>query len=157
MSSSDDRDVDLVGNNARDADAGLFRPIEAGSFIDSLSGFWGGLLLGVAGAGLVPLSAWLGGGLVFGGYALTALTFHGLAKSRWKRALRTGFLAVSAVGLALLVGDMFAPRTTWAIIDFGVIHRLVFLGLVVGPWTIAVVKFIVSAIKSLRGSHLARA
>jgi hypothetical protein len=154
MSSSQDREGGIFDDDFPGAEGDALPPAEAETFFDSYSGFWGGILLGALGAALVPVSAWLGGAFVFGGYAMTALVLHGAR--HWKRALRAGFLTFSAVGALLFLGDTFAPQTTWAVIDFGTAHRAVFLGLVFGPWVVAVAKLVLVGVKSLCGVHFGK-
>jgi hypothetical protein len=156
MSSAQDRNS-LVGDDNQTEDDGLFTPVEPESFPDSLSGFWGGILLGFCGAALVPVSAWLGGTFILCGYALSGSTLSSTLRSRWGRALRTGFFAAAAIGAALLLGDVFATGTTWALIGMAMAHRIVFAGLVAAPWLIAVGTIIVSTIRSFRSARPAQA
>jgi hypothetical protein len=138
MSSRSANDLDLINDLTGPGQDDLSdRP---NSYPTAWSGFWGGILIGIAGGALVPLAPWLGGALIFAGYGMTAFA---LAKSpnRFARALRFGFGTSAIVGGATLAGAALFPETTGSLIATLGERHLIFRGVVTMPWALTLIKF----------------
>src|SRR5208337_5652269 len=103
--------IEYIDDETQNEDETPFFPVRPDSGPDGWSGFWGGILIGVAGGALVPLAPWLGGSLIFAGYGMTALSLRG-SKSRFARALSFGFALLAFVGAAMLLGQIVFPNAT---------------------------------------------
>ncbi len=142
MSSSQERDmIDYIDDNSEDENETLFIPVRRDGPPGNWTGFYSGILIGVAGGGLVALAPWLGGALVFAGYAVTALTLKGPG-SRFCRALRTGFWVSALVGASILAGEAFFPRTAWSLIQAASDRHVLFPGIAGMPWSIGLLKYL---------------
>lgn len=124
-----------------DEDATLFFPMPNNGPDDGWSAFWGGILIGLAGAGLVTLLPWLAGTLIFGGYAMTAYSLWG-SRNGFARALGFGYGLLSGVGAAMVLGEIFFPYVTAWLIAAAAERHIVFLSFAVSAWPIALVKYV---------------
>ncbi len=142
MSSRSDREfIDPIGNNLPREDETLFIPVSRDGFPDNLSGFWGGILLGIGGGALIPHAPWLSGLLIAAGYGMTTNALAG-SKNRLSRALRFGFGLSAAAGAALVLGEVLFPRSTMSFIAAAGERHLIFCGAAAMPWMIGLVRFI---------------
>ncbi|MGO9173355.1 MAG: hypothetical protein ACLP7P_15525 [Rhodomicrobium sp.] len=140
MSSGPDRDmIDYVEDTSQREDETLFLPVpEPGP--DRWSAFYIGILVGIAGGGLVPLAPWLAGILVLTGYGLTAFTLRA-STSRFARALFLGFVLSASVGAILIAGEIFVPQTAWNLIAALSERPLIFPGIAAMPWVIGILRY----------------
>jgi hypothetical protein len=142
MSSRSDRDfIDNAGKDLRHEDQTAFTPIGSGRFLDSWSGFWGGILIAIAGGALVPHAPWLSGLMILAGYGATAWALGG-SESRLGRSLRFGFAYSAALGASILAGTILFPQTTWSLIGAAGERHLIFCGLAGLPWALGLAKYI---------------
>ncbi|HZV21022.1 MAG TPA: hypothetical protein VE986_05680 [Hyphomicrobiales bacterium] len=109
-------------------------------YSDTWSGFWGGILLGIAGGALIPLGPWLGGLLMLAGYGMAASTLRS-RRSRFAGALRFGFFISAIIGAALILGHGTAPAATWSIISYIGDRHLIFPGVAAIPWMLAILRY----------------
>ena len=131
---------DFADGRPENADRTFFFPIPSASVSDPWSGFWGGLLLGLAGACLTALSPWLGGTLVLVGYGLTAYALGRPARSAG-RSLKVGFIYAALIGAALIGADAIIPKSLWRFLTLVSNHAGVFVSLSLAPWVIALGNF----------------
>lgn len=142
MSTRSPRDViDYIDDTSYHEDETPFFPVHPDQGPDWLSAFWGGILIGLAGAGLVTLLPWLAGTLIFGGYGLTALSLRG-SRNGFARALGFGYGLMAGVGAAMLFGEIFFPKATAWIIAAAAQHHVILLSLAALAWPIALVKYL---------------
>ncbi len=143
MTAESPRDlIDYVDDNSQHEDETPFIPVRPdGGSPDAWSGFWGGMLIGIAGGALVPLAPWLGGSLVFVGYGVTALTLRG-SRHSFARALGFGFALLSVVGAAMAVGQIFFPYTTASLIEAAAARHIIFISIATLAWPIAILRYL---------------
>src|SRR5208337_4455574 len=139
MSSGPNHDmIDYVEDTSQHEDETLFLPVpERGP--DRWSVFYSGILMGIAGGGLVSLAPWLAGILILIGYGLTAFTLRASA-SRFVRALFLGFVLSASVGALLIAGEIFVPQTAWNLIAALSERHLIFPGVAAMPWVIGILR-----------------
>ncbi|MGA8771411.1 MAG: hypothetical protein WB610_13700, partial [Rhodomicrobium sp.] len=89
--------IEYFDDNSEHEDETAFFPIRPDGPPDSWSFFWGGILIGLAGAGLVTLAHWLAGLLIFAGYGMTAASLRG-SRTRFARPLGFGYALLACVG-----------------------------------------------------------
>jgi hypothetical protein len=134
MSSGSNRNfIDYLDDTSQNEDETIFFPVPPSGYPDNWSVFYLGILTGIAGAALVPLSLWLSGSLIFAGYGMTALTLSGKS-NRFTRSLCFGFGVSSIVGAAVLVGSIVFPKSTWSITMAVGEKNLIFLSVLTMPW-----------------------
>ncbi len=137
--------IDYVYEDSENEDGSLFLPVPSDSGPDTWSAFWSGLLIGLAGAGLVTLAPWLGGLLVFVGYGMTALSLRG-SRNGFGRALRFGYGLLALVGAAMLLGVIFFPNVTASVIGAAAERHLIFVSLATLAWPIALLRFVLGRV-----------
>lgn len=140
MSSESNGDVvDYVADQSAHEDGTLFLPCpETGP--DRWSMFFIGILSGVAGGGLAPLSAWLAGALIGVGYGLAAFTLRNSC-GRFGRAIRLGFLVPAILGAALLVGGLAAPHATGYAMSLTGHRPILFPSFALMPWILGLLRY----------------
>jgi hypothetical protein len=131
--------IEYVDDNSENEDETAFFPVRPDSLPDAWSYFWGGILIGLAGAGLVTLAPWLGGLLIFAGYGMTALSLRG-SRASFGRALSLGYALLACVGAAMLLGAAFFPGVTASVIAVAAAHHVIFISLATLAWPIALLK-----------------
>jgi hypothetical protein len=142
MAPRSSRDViEYFDDNSEHEDETAFFPVRPDGPPDGWSIFWGGILIGLAGAGLVTLTHWLAGLLIFAGYGMTAASLRG-SRARFGRALGFGYALLACVGAAMLLGAMFSPNVTASVIAAVAAHHVVFLSLATLAWPIALLKYV---------------
>ena len=142
MAARSPRDViDYLDDNSQDEDETPFFPVRPDSSPDWWSGFWGGILIGLAGAALVTLAPWLGGSLIFAGYGMTALSLRG-SRNGFPRALGFGYALLACVGAAMALGQLFFPNSTASVIDAAAAHHVILITLAALAWPIALLKYL---------------
>ncbi len=138
---SPDDFIEYLDDNAENEDETAFFPVRPDSLPDAWSYFWGGILIGLAGAGLVTLAPWLGGVLIFAGYGMTALSLLG-NRASFARALGFGYALLALVGGAMLLGAVFFPNVTASVIAAAAAHHVIFISLATLAWPIALPKYV---------------
>ena len=133
--------IDYVDDETQDEDDTPFFPVRPATLLDTWSGFFGGILIGLAGGALIPLAPWLGGLMVFAGYGMTALTLSG-SRNRFARALSFGFGILALAGGIMLLGTIFFPAFTWSFVAAAAQHHVVFVSVAALAWVIGVAKYI---------------
>ena len=118
-----------------------FLPVRPDSSPDAWSAFWGGILIGLAGAALFTLAPWLGGSLIFAGYGMTALSLRG-SRNGFGRALGFGYGLLAGVGATTVLGVVFFPNITASVIDAAAAHHVIFVSLATLAWPIALLKYL---------------
>jgi hypothetical protein len=142
MAARSPRDViEYFDDNSQSEDETPFLPVRPDGSPDAWSGFWGGILIGLAGAGLVTLAPWLGALLIFAGYGMTALSLRRSSTS-FGRALGFGYAILACVGAAMLLGAVFSPNVTASVIAAVAAHHVIFISLATLAWPIALLKFV---------------
>ena len=142
MSARSPRDViDYIDDDSQNEDETPFCPVRTDSLPDSWSVFWCGILIGLAGAGLVTLAPWLAGSLIFLGYGMTALTLRG-SHNGFARALGFGYGFLAFAGAAMVLGAVFFPKETASLIAAAAAHNNVFMSFATLAWPIALLKFL---------------
>ncbi len=142
MAERSQRDVvDYIDDASQDEDETPFVPVRPDSSLDAWSAFWGGILLGLSGAGLVTLAPWLAGLLIFVGYSMTALSLR-RSSNGFGRALKFGYALVAAVGAVMLFGSATFPNMTASLISAAAAHNIIFVSLATLAWPIALLKYI---------------
>jgi len=142
MSSRQEPDlIDYIDDKSQHEDETAFLPVRPDGYPDSWSVFFLGVLFGIAGGALIPVSLWLGGTLVFGGYGATALTLAGTS-NRVSRALRFGFGAFAALGALLVAGVIAYPGVTRSLVEAAEETHLIFLSIALVPWLLATLRYI---------------
>lgn len=143
MSARSRRDlIDYVDDNTQDEDGTPFIPVRSdGNFVDFWSGFFGGLLIGVAGGGLATVAPWLAGLLVFGGYGMAAITLRRSRNRLW-RSLGFGFGVVALAGGAAVLGLIVFPETTHAIFAAAAARHMIFISVAGLAWAIGLVRYL---------------
>jgi hypothetical protein len=141
MSSDSGRDIgDYITGNSNDEDGSLFIPSPEGH-TDPWALFFSGILIGLAGGGLVTLAPWLAGALIMSGYFLTALSLKG-SSNRLANGLCFGFTISAILGAALIAGEIGAPKTTWRLIVEAGNRHLAFPSVALIPWALGILKFV---------------
>ncbi len=139
MSSDSEGDItDYVTDNSHREEGTLFLPSPDGR-PDRWTFFFSGILLGMFGGAIVPLSLWLAGVLIFIGYGLTAFSLRSAGK--FGRALRFGFLIAAALGAAILLGDAIAPKSAWRVVSAAAERHLIFPSFVLMPWILGILRY----------------
>ncbi len=142
MAARSPRDViEYFDDISQNEDETPFCPVRPDSSPDSWSCFWGGILIGLSGAALVTLAPWLAGSLIFAGYGMTALSLRG-SRFGFLRALGFGYALLAGVGAALVVGQVFFPNSTAAVIGAAAAHRVILISLATSAWPIALLKYL---------------
>ncbi len=133
--------IEYFDDTSEDEDETPFVPVRPDGSPDGWSFFWGGILIGLAGAGLVTLAPWLAGSLIFVGYGMTALSLRG-SRNGFGRALGFGYGLLAAVGAAMVLGVVFFPNVTGAVIGAAAAHHVIFISLATLAWPIALLKYV---------------
>ena len=142
MAARSPRDViEYFDDTSQNEDETLFCPVRPDSSPDAWSAFWGGILIGLAGAALVTLAPWLGGLLTFGGYGMTALSLR-RSRNGFGRALGFGYGLLAGVGAAMFLGVVFFPNITASLIDAAAAHHVILISLATLAWPIALLKYL---------------
>ncbi len=143
MSARPPRDfIDYVDDNTQDEDETLFIPVRPDGYVlDSWSGLFGGLLIGIAGGGLATLAPWLASSLVFAGFGMAAITLR-RARTRLWRSLGFGFGVVALAGGAAFAGLFFFPVTTSAIFAAAAARHVIFISVAGLPWAIGLARYL---------------
>jgi hypothetical protein len=141
MSSAPDRDefIDYLADTSHREDETLFLPAPEGR-PDSWTVFYVGILTGMAGGGIIALSPWLGGFLIFAGYGMSALSF-GRPLTKFAYALRYGFALSALAGALIFAAALTFPETAGRLIDAVSKRHLTFLSLTGLPWAAAVFRY----------------
>jgi hypothetical protein len=152
MSSDSGRDFgDYVTDNSSEEEGTLFVPVPEGHR-DPWMRLCAGILTGLAGAVLVPVSPWVGGALISIGYGLAAFNLKGSPNS-CARALCFGFTVTALLGVALVAGEATAPVTVQHLVLVAGKHHAIFASFALMPWALAVLKFLQSLVaRSKRGT-----
>jgi hypothetical protein len=119
----------------------LFLPVHRHGFLDGMSGFFGGILIAVSGGALAGIAPWLGGSLIFAGYAMAASSLAG-RRNLFARSLRFGFWALALTGAAMALGGVFYPRSTWAAVSAIADRHALFLSVAALAWPIAFARYL---------------
>ena len=139
MSSDSESDItDYVSDNSPNEEGTLFLPSPDGR-LDSWTLFFMGILAGLFGAALVPISLWLAGTLIFAGYGFTAVSLRRAGK--FGRALRFGFAITAILGAAVVLGDALTPKTAWQVIFLAGERHLIFPGFALMPWILGILRY----------------
>ena len=142
MAARSPRDViEYFDDTSQNEDETLFCPVRPDSSPDAWSAFWGGILIGLAGAALVTLAPWLGGLLTFAGYGMTALSLR-RSRNGFGRALGFGYGLLAGVGAAMFLGVVFFPNITASLIDAAAAHHVILISLATLAWPIALLKYL---------------
>ena len=140
MSSETDGDVvDYVTDQSAHEEGTLFLPCPDGK-PDRWSIFFIGILCGIAGGALVPLSAWLSGAIICVGYGLAAFTLRNSC-NRLGRSIRFGLVIAAILGAALFVGESLAPETVRRTMALAGNRPLIFPGFALMPWVLGIVRY----------------
>src|SRR5262245_35844252 len=140
MSSRQDRDeIDYFEDTAQHEDETIFFPVPE-SRPDNWTGFYSGILIGIAGGALAPLAPWLSGLLISAGYGLTALTLKRTG-NRFIRALRFGFALAALAGAVILAGEILFPKAAWRFIEMAGERSLIFASVAATPWLLALIRY----------------
>jgi len=140
MSSDREGDViDYVSDNSEHEDGSLFLPAPDGG-PDHWTIFFSGILLGIAGGALAPVSPWLAGALILVGYGLAAYTLKDTS-SAFGRALRFGFVIPAVLGGALLLGEILTPDAAWRAVSALGERHLIFPGFALMPWLLGILRY----------------
>ncbi len=115
-SNGEHNEEDMAGVIVND-DEGLFLPCPPPAGPNSWTVFWGGILTGLAGGAIAIVAPWLGGLLISGGYALTALTLSAPG-NRFVRAIRFGYIVSAILGIAIAVAYVLDTPAMRRIFDF---------------------------------------
>ena len=144
MASQSPRDViEYMDDETQNEDETPFVPVRPDSSPDAWSAFWGGILIGLAGAALVTLAPWLGGSLIFAGYGMTALSLRGSGNG-FARALGFGYALLASIGAAMVLGEVFFPNVTASVLDAAAAHHVIFISMAMLAWPIALLKYLFS-------------
>jgi hypothetical protein len=140
MSSESDGDVvDYVTDQSAHEEGTLFLPCpEAGP--DRWSMFFVGILLGIAGGALVPVSLWLSGAIICVGYGVAAFTLRNSC-SKLGRAIRFGLVIPAILGAALLFGEMLAPESVRRALSLAGNRPLIFPSFALMPWILGMLRY----------------
>jgi hypothetical protein len=133
--------IDYIDDDTQDEDVTLFLPVRPDSFLDGLSGFLGGILIGVSGGALAQIAPWLAGLLIFAGYGMAAYALGG-GRSLFARALSFGFFVVALAGAAMAVGGVLFPRPTWAVVSAIAERHALFLSVALLAWPIGFARYL---------------
>jgi hypothetical protein len=106
--------------------------------------FWG-IVTGLAGSALVPLSALLSGALIVAGYGLTTFALAG-SERRFVRSLAIGFALAAFSGAGLFAAYIYAPEATWNFIVKAGNRHLLFPSFTLMPWVLGVFTYILALI-----------
>jgi hypothetical protein len=137
--------IEYFDDNSEYEDETAFFPVRPDGPPDAWSFFWGGILIGLAGAGLVTLAPWLGGLLIFAGYGMTASSMRG-SRTSFGRAIGFGYALLACVGAAILLGAVFFPNVTASVIAAVAAHHVIFISLATLAWPIALLKFVFGSV-----------
>ncbi len=141
MSSNGERDEEDVAEATVNDDEGLFLPCPPPAGPDSWSLFWGGLLTGFAGGALAMVAPWLGGLLIFGGYALAASTLSAPG-NRFVRAIRFGYIVSAILGIAIVAAHVLATPSVNRIFNMLASRYLFFGAVVTVPLAVGMLRYI---------------
>jgi hypothetical protein len=155
MSSRQDHDeIDYFEDTAQHEDETLFIPVPE-STPDSWTAFYSGILIGLAGGGLMTLAPWLSGLLILAGYGLTALTLKSTG-NRFIRALRFGFGLAALAGGVMLAGEILFPKVAWHYIAKAGERNLIFASVAVTPWILGLIRYIYALARGEKRTARAR-
>ncbi|MFT4078990.1 hypothetical protein [Rhodomicrobium lacus] len=133
--------IDYIDDKSQNEDETAFLPVRPDGYPDSWTVFFLGIFFAIAAGALIPVSPWLGGTLVFGGYGAAALTLTG-TKNRVSRALRFGFAVFAVIGAVIVTGMIAWPTITRSMVDAAAETNLVFLSVALLPWLLATFRYI---------------
>jgi hypothetical protein len=139
--------IEYFDDTSQNEDETPFCPVPPEGSPDGWSFFWGGILIGLAGAALVTLAPWLAGSLIFVGYGMTALSLRG-SRYEFGRALGFGYALLAFVGGAMVLGQVFFPNTTASIIDAAARHHVILISLATLAWPIALLRYLFKLARS---------
>jgi hypothetical protein len=146
MSSPQERDhIDYFDDDAHHEDGTIFIPVP-NSAPDTWTGFYCGILIGIAGGMLASLSLWLAGVLIFAGYLLTALTLKRNG-NRFVRSLRFGFGISALAGAAIFTGDIFFPNAAWRFVSMAGDRSLMFVSVAFLPWFLGMLRYFYAVLR----------
>ena len=150
MAARSPRDViEYFDDTSQNEDETPFCPVPSDSSPDAWSAFWGGILIGLAGAALVTLAPWLAGSLIFAGYGMTALSLRG-SRYGFLRALSFGYALLAFLGAAMVLGEVFFPNITASVIAAAAAHHVILISLATLAWPIALLKYLFQLSTSLK-------
>ena len=150
MAARSPRDViEYFDDTSQNEDETPFCPVRPDNSPDAWSWFWGGILIGLAGAALVTLAPWLGGSLIFFGYGMTALSLRG-SRYDFLRALGFGYTLLACLGAAMVLGQVFFWNITASVIDAAAAHHIILISLATLAWPIALLKYLFKLAPSIR-------
>ena len=150
MAARSPRDViEYFDDNSQNEDETPFCPVRPDDTPDSWSAFWGGILIGLAGACLVTLAPWLAGSLIFIGYGMTALSLRG-SRYGFLRALSFGYALLAFLGAAMVLGEVFFPNFVASAIDAAARHHVILISLATLAWPIGLLKYLFKLSTSLK-------
>lgn len=138
---------DVLDDDAQNEDATVFFPVTSDGM---WSPFLGGMLIGIAGSGLVTVAPWLAGLLIVIGYGMAALNLKASRKGTFLHALSFGYGLMTALGCALLFGALVFPAETASLISWVSNKQPLFIWLSVAAWPIALLKYIATWLASLK-------
>jgi hypothetical protein len=140
MSSRQDHDeIDYFEDTSQHEDETPFIPVPD-STPDSWTAFYSGILIGLAGGGLMTLAPWLSGLLILAGYGMTALTLKSTG-NRFIRALRFGFGIAALCGGAMLAGEILFHKAAWHYIEKAGERSLIFVSVALTPWLLGFIRY----------------
>src|SRR5262249_53707567 len=155
MSSRQDRDeIDYFEDTAQHEDETLFFPVPE-SAPDSWTGFYTGILIGMAGGALASLAPWLSGVLVLGGYGLLSLTLERTGH-RFVRDLRFGCGIAALAGAVMLAGEILFPKAVWHFIETAGRRSLIFASVAAAPWLLALIRYVFALARGKKRASRAR-
>jgi hypothetical protein len=133
--------IDYIDDDTQNEDHTLFLPVRPDSVPDGVSGFLGGVLIGVSGGALAQIAPWLAGVLIFAGYGMAACALGG-RRDLFTRALSFGFSVLALTGAAMAVGGVLFPRPTWAIVSAIAERHALFLSVAIMAWPIGFARYL---------------
>src|SRR5262249_24460550 len=107
---------------------------------DRWTAFYCGILIGLAGGGLMTLAPWLSGLLIMAGYGVTALALKSTG-NRFIRALRFGFGIAALCGGVMLAGEILFPEAVWHFIGKARERNIIFATVAVTPWILGFIRY----------------
>ena len=140
MSSNSESDLgDYIEDRSPHEEGTLFLPCPD-ERPDRRTFFFIGILCGMFGAAIVPLSLWLSGTLIFIGYGLTAFSLRS-AVTAFGRALRFGFAVTAVLGAAIVLGDAWVPISAWRIMSAPAERHLFLAAFSLMPWILGLLRY----------------
>ncbi len=142
---------DDVNGDSRNGEPAIYFPPDRDRFYptdeDSFpwTTFFWGIIIGLAGSVLVPVSAWVSGVLIIIGYGLTVFALAD-SKRAFARSLTVGFTLAAVSGAGLIATYIYAPEATWHFIEKAGSRHLLFPTFALMPWALGVLAYILALI-----------